>query len=43
MLPVMRTETDRQKLQQFMVELGKVPGAVGTVYFTGGATALLLN
>ena len=39
----MRGETDRQKLEQFMVELGNIPRASGNIYFTGGATALLME
>lgn len=37
----MRAETDRDKLERFMVALGERVRGPGTVYLTGGATALL--
>lgn len=39
----MRAETDIERLQQFMIELGKIAGASGHIYFTGGATAILME
>jgi hypothetical protein len=39
----MRAETDIKKLQQFMVEIGKIKGASGCIYFTGGATAIMME
>ena len=39
----MRSETDRRKLEQFMVALGQSVRGEGTIYLTGGATALLHN
>jgi hypothetical protein len=38
---VMRGETSRVKLERFMAELGTRAEGPGTVYLTGGATALL--
>lgn len=37
----MRKETDKQKLEVFLFELGKKVSGKGCVYLTGGATALL--
>jgi len=37
----MRSETDRAKLERFMVALGERVHGEGAVYLTGGATALL--
>ena len=37
----MRAETDRAKLERFMAALGERVSGAGTVYLTGGATALL--
>lgn len=37
----MRSETDKAKLQHFMVALGERVRGDGTIYLTGGATALL--
>lgn len=39
----MRSETNREKLERFMAELGRIGGASGNIYFTGGATALLMQ
>ena len=39
----MRRHLDRAKLEQFMQELGRRAAGPGTVYLTGGATALLLG
>jgi hypothetical protein len=39
----MRGETDRPKLRRFMVALGERVGGEGTIYLTGGATAVLHN
>ena len=37
----MRGETDKAKLQRFMSALGERVRGEGTIYLTGGATALL--
>jgi hypothetical protein len=37
----MRSETDKRKLQDFMVALGRRVHGPGRIYLTGGATALL--
>ena len=37
----MRGEADREKLEKFMDALGKRVRGAGTIYLTGGATALL--
>lgn len=37
----MRTETDKDKLERFMIELGKRVLGPGSIYLTGGATAVL--
>jgi hypothetical protein len=37
----MRGETDRTKIQRFMIALGDRVGGEGTIYLTGGATAVL--
>jgi hypothetical protein len=39
----MRGETDKAKLQRFMVALGERVGGEGTIYLTGGATAVLYD
>lgn len=39
----MRGETDREKLGRFMKELGARVQSEGTIYLTGGATALLFG
>src|SRR5947208_2214352 len=39
----MRGETDRAKLLRFMAALGERVRGEGTIYVTGGATALLYN
>ncbi|MBE7503806.1 MAG: hypothetical protein HS113_26675 [Verrucomicrobiales bacterium] len=39
----MRGETDKAKLERFLVALGRRVTGPGTVYLTGGATALLHN
>jgi hypothetical protein len=39
----MRGETDKAKLRRFMVALGERVGGAGTIYLTGGATAVLYN
>jgi hypothetical protein len=39
----MRAITDKAKLQQFMVALGERVRSEGTVYLTGGATAVLYD
>ena len=36
----MRSEMDKAKLETFMAELGKRVSGAGTIYLTGGATAL---
>ena len=36
----MRSEMDKAKLETFMIELGKRVRGAGTIYLTGGATAL---
>src|SRR5205814_6648970 len=38
---IMRGETDKQKLERFMRALGERVRGDGTIYLTGGATALL--
>lgn len=40
---VMRSGLDRSKLQTFMYEIGRSAKGPGRIYFTGGATALLLG
>ncbi len=40
---VVRGETDKHKLLEFMARLGTIPKATGSIYLTGGATALLLG
>ena len=40
---IMREEIDSAKLERFMRELGAIPNATGNIYFTGGATALLME
>lgn len=37
----MRAETDKSKVEKFMLELGKRVGGKGTVFLAGGATAVL--
>ena len=39
----MRSETDRAKLERFMRALGERVQSEGTIYLTGGATALLFG
>lgn len=39
----MRGETDRAKLERFMAALGEQVRGEGTIYLTGGATAVLYN
>src|SRR5438477_8953745 len=39
----MRGETDKTKLQRFMVALGERVRGDGTIFLTGGATAVLFN
>src|SRR5438270_9677044 len=39
----MRRQVDRTNLERFMEELGKRASSRGTVYLTGGSTALLLG
>lgn len=39
----MRRLTDADRLKEFMRRLGEEPNSGGRVYFTGGATALLLG
>ena len=39
----MRAETDKAKVEAFMVALGNRVRGEGTVYLTGGATAVLHN
>ncbi len=39
----MRAETSVNKINRFMVELGKAVRSPGRVYFTGGVTAVLLG
>ena len=39
----MRSAVDKQKLLQFMLEIGRLAESSGRVYFVGGSTALLLN
>lgn len=36
----MRSETDKTKVEEFMIALGNRVHGAGTVYFTGGATAV---
>ena len=38
----MRTETDKARLEQLMVTLGRVTRGPGAIYLTGGASAVLL-
>lgn len=37
----MRSEADRQKIEAFMVAVGKRAGGEGSIYLVGGATAVL--
>jgi hypothetical protein len=39
----MRRYVDRQKLDEFMLQLGRRATTPGTIYITGGSTALLLG
>ncbi len=39
----MRAETSVNKINQFMVELGKAVRSPGRIYFTGGVSAVLLG
>ncbi|MGH7651001.1 MAG: hypothetical protein ACREMS_04075 [Gemmatimonadaceae bacterium] len=39
----MRGETDRDKIERFMTALGDRVSGPGTIYLTGGATAVLYN
>jgi hypothetical protein len=39
----MRAETSVNKINRFMVELGKAVRSPGRIYFTGGVTAVLLG
>lgn len=39
----MRAETSVNKINRFMVELGKAVGSPGCIYFTGGVSAVLFG
>src|SRR5437870_2912836 len=39
----MRRYVDREKLEEFMKQLGRHATTPGTIYITGGSTALLLG
>ena len=39
----MRRAVDRAKLEKFMAEIGRRATSAGTIYLTGGATALLIG
>ena len=39
----MRAETDKSRLERLMVAQGRMTHGPGTIYFTGGASAILLD
>ncbi len=43
MFPAMRHETNRERVERLMVELGRAAREPGRIYFTGGVSAILIG
>ncbi len=43
MFPAMRHETNRERVERLMVELGRAAREPGRIYFTGGVSAVLIG